>query len=128
MSAGIQPLVPLAPPTSEHIFYKNPDLELFLHKAYLDDRYQQTYIRIYGLQQKGHVTGAFLCRFPSIEEGGMFLRDVPAKFLLVDASWPKDSPYNAVNFDCKLPKGESPESVELRLLKETLIFAHVVKL
>ena len=84
-----------------------------MHQAVLDDRNNETYVRLFGLQRKEKVNIDFKCQWNNIEDGAKITMEVPAKRILVDSTWPTWTPHFAANFDCKLPNGRRPEVVTL---------------
>ena len=90
------------------IIYKSNGIELYMNDAYLDDRNNETYLRILGLQRKDKIKVDFKCQWMTVAQGVEVLTEVKAKRILVDSSWPTWTPHHAVDFDCKLPHGVKP--------------------
>ncbi len=95
------------------IIYKSPGIDLFMYEAYLDDRNNETYLRMLGLQKKDKVKGDFNCKWTTSEKGVEVTTEVKAKRILVDSTWPTWTPHFAVDFDCKLPHGLKPRAASL---------------
>ena len=90
------------------IIYKSDGIELYMSDAYLDDRNNETYLRMFGLQRKDKINVDFKCSWTTVEKGVEIATEVKAKRILVDSSWPTWAPHFAVDFDCKLPHGIKP--------------------
>ena len=93
--------------------YKSEGIELFMSDAYLDDRNNETYLRMFGLQRKDKINVDFKCQWISVDKGVEVATEVKAKRIIVDSSWPTWAPHFAVDFDCELPHGIKPAVASL---------------
>ena len=54
----------------EHkVMYPFPGLDLYPYRAYIDDRFNDTNIRIFALEKKNNVTAQFWCSWTSRRDG-----------------------------------------------------------
>lgn len=93
------------------VMYTFPGLELYVYRAYIDDRFNKTLIRIFGLEKKNTVSGHFRCSWTTLRDGVTVQAHAPARKYMVDTSWPDWSPYFANNFDCPIRADDSPSHV-----------------
>ena len=54
----------------EHkVMYPFPGLDLYPYRAYIDDRFNETNLRIFALEKKNNVTGQFWCSWMARRDG-----------------------------------------------------------
>ena len=95
--------------TEQQTMFSEPDMELYIYRAYRDDRKQSsTIIRIFGIEKKNCLKGKFTCRW--ISQDGAEL-EVPAIKYYLYTSWPSWGDYAAVRFHCELPRESRPKTV-----------------
>ncbi len=99
--------------SNHRTLYYQKGLDLYLHTAFLDDRFRETIIRIFGMQKKDAIHQEFVCEWKHVEDGIMVSSQVNARRVIVDASWPQWSTYFAVTFDCNFPRKIRPPTIEL---------------
>ena len=94
------------------ILHKINGLELFLHAAFLDNRFHDTIVRILGMQCRDAPWTAlnFAC---IIYEGEKEVGRTVAKRYFIDQTWPWWGNHYGVMIDCSFPKLTKVDSVSL---------------
>lgn len=99
--ADVQPII-----IASHISLANVqvvqklrDLKFYVHRAFLDDRYNETYVRIFGLEHMDLDTGNWQCRW-RFKHGGTPDHVVNARKYHTFSKWPRSTIFYAFNFDC----------------------------
>jgi len=60
------------------VVYTFPGLELYLYRAYIDDRFNKNLIRIFGIEKKNNVSGNFRCSWSALRDGITVQAHAPA--------------------------------------------------
>ncbi len=99
--------------SNHRTLYNMPGLELYIHTAFLDDRFHQAIVRVFALQKKDEIKQDYRCRWDTTVGGIPVKSEVKANHIIIDPSWPQWSPYFATTFDCHFPGGSKPRNIQL---------------
>lgn len=105
--------------TTRKSMHHLPGIDLYVYSAFLDDRFSENVVRIFGLLKKNATLPEFRCRWKTIGEE----IDVPARNGLVDDSWPSWSDYFASYFVCNFTKPSYPDLIQLTSIDERYAFS-----
>ena len=88
------------------VMYNIPELKLYIYTSYIDRRFTQPILRIFGIEEKGGIKVDLKCTWQDIdgETGIKVTKDSVAKRYWIDTSWPDWSPYYACEYSCAIPQ------------------------
>ena len=83
-----------------HSYYHPPTTDLYLYRAYIDDRPSNvTYVRVFGIEKTGS-NSSWICQWTSRDQDKLIIREVAARKELVDTLWPTRTPFYAIHIRC----------------------------
>ena len=78
-SVLVQSKAPAFSAYRHRVVYTFPGLELYLYRAYIDDRFNKNLIRIFGIEKKNNVSGTFRCSWSARRDGITVQAHAPAR-------------------------------------------------
>ncbi len=84
------------------ILYPVEALQLYFYRAFVDDRFERSVLRIFGMQPKALNLTGYRCQLSSVEGAVKVTWEVVARWQYVDDSWPHWSTWYALMLECTL--------------------------
>lgn len=101
-------------------------LELYIHGAFLDERFDRNVVRIFALRRQNSAVPDFMCRWRA--NTGKLLSEVPAITQLLEYFWPAVFDYFAVSYNCFFTnKSSRPDEIEFISTNEKYVFLITVE-
>ncbi len=110
---------PLADLYNHPVLIKQEGLDLFIHRAFLDDRFHEPIVRIFAMQKKTDVLDGWKCKATS-RDGRV--DETIAKRYIIDLTWPWWGPQYACCFDCHFTGSITPHQITLYSPDEKYVF------
>ena len=97
-----------------NITSSSPGLDLYIHTAFIDDRFDPRVVRILGMERNGSKLGRFICKWDIMNGSGFSHKgEVQAERWWVDTTWPVPCVYYATVFTCVVLPDAHTDRVEL---------------